>query len=149
MADDNATTQDWKGDLGAFFTKTRKATEARKRPEFVRFIEEVVMPAFAVIREEMTRHGRTVTVRQTEASASVLIALNGVEEMMYRIQARTLPDRVLPYAEIRARERRGLKYVATEQMFRSGAPDYHLADVTRDEVIRSVVTNYTARVHPA
>ena len=66
--------------------------------------------------------------------------------MMYRIQGRTFPNAVLPYAEIRFRERKGLRYIRVESMFRSGSSNYRISDITKDEVIRNFVENYTSRV---
>ncbi len=64
---------------------------------------------------------------------------------MYRLQERSLPDRKLPYAQVRMRERGGLRLVTVEAMVRPGS-DYHIEDLTRDDVINSVLQNYMSRV---
>lgn len=65
---------------------------------------------------------------------------------MYRLQERTFPDRTLPYAQVRMRERGGLKLVTVEAMLRSGTPNYMIEDLTPEDVIKSVLHHYTSRV---
>ena len=137
---------DWRNNLNSFFEKPDTEETSRKRPEFDIFISEVVMPAFEDILKEMESHGRTVTIRSSGSSAAIIVHKGGEEEMTYRIQGRTFPNGVLPFAQIRFRERNGLKLLTVENMFRSGSPDYRLSDITREEIIQNFVENYTKRV---
>lgn len=137
---------DWKKDLKAFFQETDKTRQTEKEPELSRFITRVVVPAFRDITAEMEAHGRDATTRNTATSAAIIVSFKGDEEMRYRIQGRTFPHTVLPYAEIRYRERKGLKLITIESMLRSGPPDYTLDDVTGDEVIRNFLEHYMRRV---
>jgi hypothetical protein len=137
---------DWQKQLGNFFAKTEETKQKEERPEFARFISEVVMPAFEKLAEELKKHGRDVTIRDAAASATLLVHAAGKEEFMYRIQGRTFPNAVLPYAELRFRERKGLKLIHTENMLRSGPPNYALSDITVQEVIGNFIANYTSRV---
>ena len=139
---------DWKADLGRFFEETRETREKQKVSEMDNFIVSVALPAFEQIRIELAKYGREVTVRSSGSSAALIVLRGGEEEMTYRIQGRTFPNGVLPYAEVRSRERKGLKLVRAESMFRSGAPDYSITDVTTDEIIRNFLSHYTRRVKP-
>ncbi|OVE75916.1 hypothetical protein BVX97_02975 [bacterium E08(2017)] len=136
---------DWKQNLGSFFEKEVSKSK-EELPEFDQFILDVVIPAMQEIAAELKLHGRDVTVRNSQSSAAVIVCKDGDEEMTYRIQGRTFPNAVLPFAEVRFRQRKGRKLVTVESMFRSGAPGYKLSDITKEEVIQHFVENYTTRV---
>jgi len=137
---------DWKQNLNEFFQETDKSRQKEKEPELSRFITRVVGPAFQEIAAAMELHDREVTVRNTSNSAAIVVSHNGNEEIRYRVQGRTFPHTVLPYAEIRYRERKGLKLITVESMLRSGPPNYTLKDVSREEVIRNFLEHYMRRV---
>jgi choline/glycine/proline betaine transport protein len=140
---------EWKENLGNFFEKsdTRRREQERGSP-FARFIAEVAVPAFDELRSELEKHGREVTIRKADKSAAIVVHYHGTEEMTYRLQARTFPNRELPFAEIRVHERKGLKLIRVENMLRSGPPDYDTADISKDEIIRNFLDNYIRRVRP-
>jgi choline/glycine/proline betaine transport protein len=137
---------DWKKNLGAFFEQAGKAGQREPRDELETFVAKTVIPAFEEVAAEMRKHQRQATLRGSGTSAALIIQRGGEEEMTYRVQGRMFPNGILPFAEIRFRERKGLKFITVESMFRSGAQDYRLADVTKDEIIRDFVQNYTMRV---
>ena len=137
---------DWRNNLAGFFEATEEAQQQEERPEFDQFISGVVLPAFEEIRPELEIHGRTVTIRSALSTAVLIVYNAGDEELMYRIQPRTFPNGVRPFAEVRFRERKGLRRITVESMFRSGSPDYRLSDIARKEVIDNFVENYTRRV---
>lgn len=141
---------DWRDQLGGFFVATEKKTRPDEEADgWARFISVIVIPAFEELVLELEKHGRSATVRNSVASAQILVTYNGEEEMLYRIQAKTMPNRILPFAEVRTKERKGLRYVSTESMFRSATPPYTLADITKEEIIQNFVTHYTRRVESA
>ena len=133
---------DWRDELGALFSRAGEQQEHEPESEIGRFMAAVVLPAFADVARELERHGRQVTVRPAATSASLLVAHAGEEELTYRVQGRMFPGGILPYAEVRYRERKGLRLLRTESMFRSGAADYKLADVTSADVIRNFLDHY-------
>jgi choline/glycine/proline betaine transport protein len=137
---------DWREELGGFFQKAEADKQDKEMSEFARFVLEVVEPAFRDIAVELEKHGRTVTIRTSITSAAIIVLFKGEEEMTYRIQERTFPDRVLPYAGIRSRERKGLKFVRVESMVRSGPPEYALDEITGEEIIRHFLDHYMRRV---
>jgi hypothetical protein len=136
----------WKQNLNEFFQETDKSRQKEKEPELSRFMARVVMPAFQEIAAQMELHGREVTTRNTATSAAIVVSHDGDEEIRYRVQGRTFPHTVLPYAEIRYRERKGLKLITVESMLRSGPPNYTLADVSKEEVIGNFLEHYMRRV---
>ncbi|MDA0578537.1 MAG: hypothetical protein O3B24_10620, partial [Verrucomicrobia bacterium] len=85
-------------------------------------------------------------IRHAATSAALTVLRDGEEEMIYRVQGRMFPMGVVPFAEVRYRERKGLRLLRTESMFRSGKPDYTLKDVTIAEIIHNFLDHYKRRV---
>ena len=137
---------DWRNSLDSFFAESDKNDQENEKTPFERFISDVAVPAFEELRKELEKHGRRVTIRESASSAVMTVFDGGNEEIMYRLQERSFPDRKLPYAQVRMRERGGLKLVTIEAMLRSGAPDYNTEDISSDEVINSILHHYTSRV---
>lgn len=132
---------DWRNDLSGLFSRSEKRTQ-KEATQMVRFLGDVVIPAFSDLREELEKHQREVIIRQTDSSASMIVNFNGEEEITYRIQSRTYPNGIVPYSELRYRERRGLKFVRAESMFRAGKQNYTIADVTKEEIIQNFLKHY-------
>jgi len=140
---------DWRNELHSFFEKHDKAEQEQELPPFVVFVRTVVLPAFESLKPEFERHGRVVSIRASDNAPAISIAFEGQEEMTYRLQSRLCVDRMLPYAEIRIRQRKGLRLITVESMLRSGpATSYTLEDITAEEVLRHVLQQYTSRVNP-
>ena len=137
---------DWRSSLNSFFQESDKRDQEKQKSPFEKFIADVAIPAFEELLKELERHGRRVTIRESASSAVITVFDGGKEEIMYRLQERTFPDRTLPYAQVRMRERGGLKLVTVEAMLRSGSPDYSTEDITKEEVIESVLHHYTSRI---
>jgi hypothetical protein len=137
---------DWRDNLNRFFRETPDSRRPAETPDLAKFIADVVIPAFQEILPELQKHGRDVTVRAAETSAVLIVNHQGEEEMTFRVQGRTFPTGILPYAEIRYRQRRGLRLVTVETMFRPGSPKYTITDITREDLIRSFLENYTRHV---
>jgi hypothetical protein len=55
---------------------------------------------------------------------------------------RSLPTAVVPYAEVRTRERRGFRITKSEAVFRDNGAAYNLDDVTTEDVIRVFLKCY-------
>ena len=138
---------DWRKDLKSFFGKTEETKLREDKTEMTNFITNIAIPAFRELEAELARFGRYVNIRETVNTASITVfAQAGDEELMYRIQSRMFPNGVLPYAEIRFRERKGLRFLSIESMFRSGSQNYSLADITTDEIIKNFLEHYMKRV---
>ena len=134
---------DWRDQLGSILNEAAAHKVETKTTEYARFMSDVVLPAFAEIAGELEKYGRQVMIRSSETAATMIVNSNeGDEEMMYRLQGRTFPHGELPYAEIRFRERKGLKLITVESMLRSGAPDYALTDVKGEEIISNFLDHY-------
>lgn len=139
---------DWRNNLNGFFDKAEQKTQKEVTSDFNTFISDTVVSAFDQLAEELRQHGREVTIRTADSSAAIIVLHRGEEEMTYRIQGRTFPTGFLPYAEVRFRQRKGLKLITVESMFRSGIPNYQTRDITSDEIISHFLENYMQRVKP-
>jgi len=137
---------DWRNSLNSFFSESETGDQEIQKTPFQRFISDVAVPAFEELRKELEKHGRRVTIRESSSSAVVTVFDGVTEEIMYSLQERSFPDRTLPFAKVRMRERGGLKLVTVDAMLRSGAPDYNTEDITQEEVINSILQHYMSRV---
>ena len=138
---------DWRDQLGSILNEAAAQKGETKATEFSRFMADIALPAFTEIASELEQYGRQVLIRSSETSATMIVNSNyGEEEMIYRLQGRMFPQGELPYAEIRFRERKGLKLITVESMLRSGAPNYALADVQAEEIITNFLDHYKRRV---
>ena len=138
---------DWRNNLGNFLSTDEDKNGPKETP-FQIYVRETLLPAFDEISEELAKHGRKVKVHNAGLSAAMTITVDGTEEMTYRVRERQFPNGPLPYAEVRARERKGLRLVTIETMIRSGQPDYVLSDVTQQEIIDHFLQQYMSRVKP-
>jgi hypothetical protein len=138
---------DWRNNLGSFLASGEKKS-GPKEPPFQIYVREILVPAFEEIAEELDKHGRTVKIHNAGSSAAMTISVDGTEEMTYRIRERQFPNGPLPYAEVRVRERKGLRLVTVETMLRSGQPDYTLDDISKQEIIDHFLQQYISRVKP-
>lgn len=138
---------DWRDNLGSFLSVDEEKSGPKEAP-FEIYVRETVMPAFEEISKELDKHGRTVKIHSSGSSAAMTICIDGTEEMTYRIRQRQFPNGPLPYAEVRARERKGLRLVTVENMLRSGKPDYDLGDISQQEIIDHFLQQYMSRVKP-
>ena len=133
---------DWRENLGVMLNKAEADKVEAQVDELGRFIDDVALPAFEQLTVELEKYGRSVTVRSSRSAATMMVLLHGEEEISYRLQGRTFPTGILPFAEIRSRERKGLRIIKVESMLRSGAPDYVLFDVSVEEVIGNFMEHY-------
>ena len=135
---------DWRSNLDEFMSEESDSTTSEQRSEVDIFIQDTAMTAYRELESQLGQHGREITIRNSGTSAIIKVQFNGTEEMVYSLQIRRLPDRELPYAEIRYRERKGLRYVSVERMLRTGngSPDYFIGDISSDEVIQHFIDHY-------
>lgn len=140
---------DWRTRLNSCFDKKEEPRHTEESVEIAAFIAGTVVPAFEELAPELEGHGRNVIIRNSVSSAAMIVQHGGEEEMTYRVQGRMFPNGVLPFAEVRFKERKGLRFITVESMYRSGTVPYKMADITKDEIIQNFLDNYTRRVRKA
>ncbi len=137
---------EWQNELGNMMNRPDAGKIETDANELNTFFTETALPAYEELSAELQKYGRTTQVRATASSATLSVTHKGEEEITYRLQARTFPNGVRPYAEVRFRERKGLKLITVESMVRSGSDEYTIANVTKDEVIKNFLGQYKRRV---
>ncbi len=138
-------TDQWKNTLGGFFGEKKTEPANRDVSEMAAFIENVALPAFAEISGELRKYARLTNIRNSETSATIMVLKGKDEEFTYRLQGRPFPNGIMPYSEMRFRQRGGLRFITVEEMLRSSA-DSSIHDVTCEDVVQHFVRNYTSRV---
>lgn len=134
---------DWRVELNGLLGSRGRTTRAAQEDAFFQaFLARVVQPAFIQIGEELSKYGRESIIRETPAAAMLTVRNGEEEELSFRVLRRSLPTATVPYAEIRTRERRGLRITKSEALFRDGTNAYGLDDVTTDDVIRVFLKCY-------
>lgn len=137
---------DWQNDLGDMLNSPDTGKIETEASDLNRFFTETALPAYEELTAELQKYGRTTQVRATTSSATLSVTHKGEDEISYRLQARTFPNGVRPFAEVRFRERKGLKLITVETMVRSGSDEYTINNITKDEVIKSFLSHYKKRV---
>jgi len=135
----------WKSELDLFFDESEKKESETNKTSFEKFLSEEAIPAFEELSKKFEQHGRKINIRKSVSAAVMTVSDDKTEEIMYRLQERRLPNKTLPYAQVRMRERGGLKLVTVEAMVRSGS-DYQTEDLTKEDVIQSVLQHYMSRI---
>ncbi|MCL1857169.1 MAG: hypothetical protein FWF84_05990 [Kiritimatiellaeota bacterium] len=128
------------GVLGKPAVRLTRAQQDELR--FQKFLGEVVMPVFAHVKAELAQYGREVVIRETSASAQLTIRNASVEELSFCVLCRHLPTAQMPYAEVRSKERRGLRVLKSEAKFKDGM--YSLDEVTSEAVLDAFQRAYRA-----
>ncbi len=135
----------WKNQLDLFFDESKKNESEKIKTPFEKFLSEKAIPAFEELSKKLEEYGRQINIRKSVSAAIMTVSDGNTEEIMYRLQERRLPNKTLPYAQVRMRERGGLKLVTIEAMVRTGS-DYQTEDLTKDDVIQSVLQHYMSRI---
>ena len=132
----------WKLDLNGMLGTERKRLSRAQQEEaiFQKFLNQEVIPAYTQITKELSKYKRDVVVRNTGTAALLSVRYENAEEITFRVFKRDLPSGFVPYAEVRTKERKGLKIKTTEMNFHDGT--YTMDDVKQDDVLKMFMTAY-------
>ncbi len=132
---------DWRSELTKIIDKKPRATRAElESARFTQFIEDVIVPAFKELSDELGKHDRKVTTRQTAVSATFSVFQNESEEITYRILSRSLTVGLVPYAEVRMRK--GQRLVKAEGNIKGAGTASTIEQVTPADVITNFLSYY-------
>ena len=134
---------DWRDNLEGFLKTTARRRQEKAAYGMTDFVRDVAAPAFEEVTKELVRYGRHVTIRQADASITIMVSHLGAQEISYRVQGRMFPNGIRPFVEIRFHERKGRRLITVEKMLRGGGAEHTLLDITKDEVIRHFTATYT------
>ncbi len=132
---------DWKDELHYFFRPEDDHRLDAPRAEASRFIQGIVLPAFADVAHELASSGREVRTSSSGASATAVVRDRGRDEFRYTVEVQFLPDGVLQLL------------MSAEYSSRSGSSrgsfkaqtrvkDQTVADLTKDDVARAFTKDY-------
>lgn len=133
---------DWRSELGKIMGGKSKATRAEEETaRFVKFSNDVVMPAFKELETELKRHDRKVLVRETTAATSITVMNGEKEEITFRLLARSLSTGLVPYIEGRVRSKGQVSNKFDEQLKVDGKV-CTIEQVKANDVIESFLGQY-------
>jgi hypothetical protein len=142
--------EDWKKELNNYFKEKEKleeknkANEVQSKKDAGDFISSIVVPAFNELKKELEKNGREVNISSHKESAYISVKFSDVEEMDYGIGVRIHPHMAYPFTTTRTRAKTGEIYLS-EGVIRSGAQDYTVSDISKEDIIQSFLTNYKMR----
>ena len=138
-------TDSWRAELGKMLDSRSKTTRAESETaRFAGFVAQVAMPALKELAEELIRHGRRVTVRETSASVTLTVNHAETEEIAFRVLSRSLPAGLVPYAEIRLHK--GQRLVKTEGKFKPADAQGTIEHVKVADIIVCFLAHYRTAV---
>ena len=114
-----------------------------RRAHVVRFIAEVVRPAYEAIAEEMRKQGYEVEISEGEdRRLRFEIAHEGEPDFIYEVRPRAyaMPSFVVTTSEDDEREDR--KYFRAEVHLAEGSQDYDLMGYTKEQIINDMLDQY-------
>jgi hypothetical protein len=139
---------DWHGELESFFQeKEQKQKDLAQKltnthGEVSTFFDNVVVPAFEELKSELEKYGREVKIILMNESAFISISHKGDTELDYTLAVAIGTRGAFPYPETRFLNRRDGKTYHAKGRLRDGSQDYTIESITKQEIIRHVLTEY-------
>ena len=128
---------DWKGELHDFFRPEDDHQRDASARGASRFIQDIVLPAFADVAQELARYGLKVRTRRSDASATVVVRDRRSDEFRFTVDAQFLPGG-LPQPVMTA------EYSSQSGSFKAQTRvnGQTVADLTKDDVARAFTRHY-------
>src|SRR5215472_13386727 len=86
---------DWKDELHSFFRPEDDHRLDATRAQASRFLEDIVLPAFADVAQELARSGRAVRTSRSGSSATAIVRESRRDEFRFTVAVQVLPDGLL------------------------------------------------------
>ena len=132
---------DWRKELGGILEGRARASRAeQENAQFDVFLQQVAAPALNELAEELKHHKRDAQVRSAPAAIQLTVRNNDVEEIAFRVLKRSVPQGLVPFAEVRLRK--GLRFVKNESVFRDPPASATLDDITHEDIIQCFLKHY-------
>ncbi|NLY12297.1 MAG: choline BCCT transporter BetT [Gammaproteobacteria bacterium] len=136
---------------GGWQRRLRSMVMFPRRSHVNRFMDEVVVPAFEEVAEELRKQGYTAEVEEREDKRCKLEVQHNVEaNFVYEVRARAYirPDHMSQdSSEEDAEEREERKYFRAEVHLMEGGQDYDIMGWSRGEVIEDILDQYEQHMH--
>jgi choline/glycine/proline betaine transport protein len=139
---------EWREQLDAILRSRERAEAQAGRDKMAppaealrALISDVVLPAFRDLEQELTAHGRQVTIQHDATYARLTVWRGDVEELSFAVRGQARDERAFVFPEIRTR--RELSSGKAEVVTRSGRQAEHdVCELTRDDVIQDFLEAY-------
>jgi hypothetical protein len=132
---------DWRKELGGILEGRARASRAEQENAlFDTFLQQVAAPALNDLAAELKQHNRDAQVRTLPAAIQLVVRHGEAEEIAFRVLKRSIPNGIVPFAEVRLRK--GLRLVKTESVFRDPPAQAILEEVRQEDVIRCFLKHY-------
>ena len=119
-----------------------------KRREVIRYINEVVKPAFSEVADELRKQNMTVEVGQGEDDRVWVEVLHGDEiDFFYSVHPRAYEPPTFVMRDTGDRRLEKLKYYRAEVHLKEGGQDYDVMGWGKDDVIHDVLEQYERHMH--
>ncbi|WP_313622204.1 choline BCCT transporter BetT [Achromobacter sp.] len=118
-----------------------------RRAHVLRFISDVVRPAFEDVADELRKQGYAVDVREDEEAGGAILEVSHGEHLdfSYAVQPQAFVRPSLTPDEAADEEER--KYFRAEVHLREGGQDYDIMGWSRDAVIGDILDQYERHRH--
>ena len=137
-----------KTSTGGWQRRLRSMVMFPRRSHVNRFIDEVALPAFEEVAQELRKQGYTVEVESREDSRCRLEVQHNVEfNFVYEIRPRAYVRPDFMASEDDEEEREERKYFRAEVYLLEGGQDYDIMGWSRDEVIEDILDQYEQHMH--
>ena len=133
---------------GGWQRRLRSMVMFPRRSHVNRFIDEVILPAFEEVAEELRKQGYTVAVESSDDKRCKFEVQHNEEvNFVYEVRPRAYvrPDFMVQDDADEEREER--KYFRAEVHLLEGGQDYDIMGWSRDEVIDDILDQYEQHMH--
>lgn len=133
---------------GGWQRRLRNMVMFPRRAHVNRFIDDVVLPAFASVAEELRKQGFSVEVSsQDDKRSKIEVQHNAEVNFVYEVRPRAYvqPDFIMHNDIDNDREER--KYFRAEVHLLEGGQDYDIMGWSREEVLEDILDQYEQHMH--
>lgn len=137
---------EWRYELKELLNDVERFKEKKNRGEegkirIRKYINDVVVPAFEEIAEELQNYNRDVDVETDKAGAALKVFHEGEQEFYYAIKARIYKKRDFAFPLIPLSDDKGQIHRA-EVYLKDGPTEMDVSDFTREQIIKNFLYEY-------
>lgn len=141
-------TQSWRSRLRSILQQSSETAGRRPnvdvdriRSQVNQFLDEIVIPAFKEIREELVQHNREVSIDKQPYQAVLTVRKDGKEEFSYAVRGRAYHK--LSFAFPQFDDRDEPRLLRAEVLLPSGPrPEHKTNEFTKDGIIQDFLAEY-------
>lgn len=137
---------EWRYELKELLNDVERFKEKKNRGEegkirIKKYINDVVVPAFEEIAEELQNYNRDVDLDVEKSGATLKVFYDGEMEFYYAIKARIYKKRDFAFPMIPLSDSKGQIHRA-EVFLKDGPTETDVTDMTREQIINNFLYEY-------